>query len=316
MISTLGNLIAPLSEAEFLAHFRDGTVAFVRSPEPSRFASLLDWDELNHLLESGLYPIEELRVRHSVPVPTTAYMKQGQLDGAAFSSLMDQGAGLIFTRLDRYSSKVCKLCQQIAEQTLEQISAEAVVTGGMNDVRQHVNTEDTFVLQVIGSSRWELYRAPVSPAPKCTPLFSETLRMGDFLFVPAGFGHRCENGSGRSLHVCIVSEPPRGRDVVTWLVNRLATDETFNGPLTRYADASALGAHENALKARLIEQVQAWSLSNFLAERAASRSGRVGVLIQGNQIAAEGSKAKRYGVCISDAHAASASERVIRGRGG
>jgi ribosomal protein L16 Arg81 hydroxylase len=293
MISTLGNLIAPLGEAEFLTHFRDGTVAFARTSEPHRFESLIGWDELNHLLESGQYPIEELRVRHSVPVPTTLYMKHGHLDGAALSPLMDQGAGLIFTRLDKYSSRICKLCRQIAEQTLEQIRAEAVVTGGMNDVRQHVNTEDTFVLQVIGSNRWELYRAPidvsVAPAPKSTPFFSETLRMGDFLFIPAGLGYRCKNGPGRSLHVCIVSEPPRGRDVVSWLVNRLATDETFNGPLTRYA--SALEAHENTLKARLIEQVQAWSLSNFLAERAASRSGRVGILIQGNQSAAEGSKA-------------------------
>ena len=63
--------------------------------------------------------------------------------------------------------------------------------------------------------------------------------------------------------MCIVLEPPCGRDVVTWLTSQLTADETFNGPLTRYADASALAAHEAALKARLIEQVQAWSLAGF-----------------------------------------------------
>ena len=63
MISTLRDLIAPLTEAEFLTHFRERTVAFVRTSEPHRFETLLDWEELNHLIESGLYPVEELRVR-------------------------------------------------------------------------------------------------------------------------------------------------------------------------------------------------------------------------------------------------------------
>ena len=68
MISTLQDLIAPLTEAEFLAHFREQTVAFVRTSEPHRYETLLDWDELNYLVESGLYPIEELRVRASMPI--------------------------------------------------------------------------------------------------------------------------------------------------------------------------------------------------------------------------------------------------------
>jgi hypothetical protein len=71
----------------------------------------------------------------------------------------------------------------------------------------------------------------------------------------------------------------------------LTADETFNGPLTRYVDPSALAAHEAALKARLIEQIQAWSLADFLAERAAARSREVVIRIQGTQNAAEGPKA-------------------------
>ena len=66
MISTLQDLIAPLTEAEFLTHLRERTVAFVRTSEPHRFETLLDWDDLNHLVQSGVYPIEELRVRESM----------------------------------------------------------------------------------------------------------------------------------------------------------------------------------------------------------------------------------------------------------
>jgi len=117
------------------------------------------------------------------------------------------------------------------------------------------------------------------------------LHVGDFLFVPAGCSQRCGYGPGRSLHVCIVLESPCGQEVVTWLTSQLATDEAFNRPLTRYADASALASHEAALKARLIEQVQAWSLAGFLAARAAARSKEVGIHLQGTQNAAEGAEA-------------------------
>jgi ribosomal protein L16 Arg81 hydroxylase len=291
MIPTLQNLIAPLADAELLRHFRERTVAFVRTSEPHRFETLLDWDELNHLIDSGLYPVEELRVRDSMPIPTSFYINKGRLDPRAFSSLMDRGAGLIFNRLDQYLPRLCKLCQQLAEQTGEQVTAEAVVMSENDGARQRVNTEDIFVLQIAGSKRWKLRSPPiVNPlddmsvplASQSAPFFDEELRAGDFLFVPAEYWRQCENGPERSLHVCIVLVPPCGRDVLTWLTSQLAADETFNGPLTRYADAGALAAHEAALKARLIERVQAWSLADFLSERAAVRSREVLIRIQGH----------------------------------
>jgi ribosomal protein L16 Arg81 hydroxylase len=274
-------------------------VAFVRTSQPDRFETLLDWDELNHLVESGLYPIEELRVRDPMPIPTSFYIKQGRLDRAAFSSFMDRGASLIFNRLDKYVPRLRRLCRQIAKQTGENVTADAIVTSEKDGARQ-VNTEDICVLQLAGNKRWELRGSPivnplddmsVPPAGQSAPSFNEVLCVGDFLFVPAGCSQRCESGPGRSLHLCIVLEPPCGRDVVTWLTSQLAADETFNGPLTRYADARALASHEAALKARLIEQVQAWSLAGFLAERAAARSKEIVIRIQGTQNAPEGPEA-------------------------
>jgi hypothetical protein len=282
MISTLGDLVAPLTEAEFLTHFRDRTVAFVPTSAPHRFQTLLHWDELNHLIESGLYPIERLGVRSgSMSVPTSFYLKQDRVDLALFSSLMDKGASLIFNRLDEYVPRLWKLCRKIAEQTGERVGAEAIVTSEKDGaLPQHYNTEDICVLQIAGSKRWQLCGPqlanplkgmPQEPAPQSAPLLDEELNAGDFLFIPVGYWYRCENRPGRSLHVCIAFEPPCGLDVVTWLTNELAADETFNRPLTRYADVNALAAHEAALKARHIDRVQAWSLANLLTERATAR---------------------------------------------
>jgi hypothetical protein len=82
-------------------------------------------------------------------------------------------------------------------------------------------------------------------------------------------------------------EPPCGREVVTSVASQLAADETFNQPLTRFNDADSLAAHESALKARFIDQVQAWSLAGFLAERAAARSNAVHIDMQGTQNATD-----------------------------
>lgn len=287
MISTLQDLVAPLSEAEFLTHLRDRTVAFIPTSGPHRFEILLDWDELNHLIESMHYPIERLSVlRDSFSDVTSFYLKDGRVDPVALSSLIDQGADLIFGRLDEYVPRLWRLCHQIAEQTGEQITAEAIITSGKGVAFPlQYNKDDVCVLQIAGSKRWQLCGPTVvnpvksmldQPAPQSAPFFDEVLRAGDFLFLPAGYWHRCENGQGRSLHVCIVFEPPYGRDVVSSLASQLAADETFKQPLTRYADASALSAHEAALKTRLIDQVQLWSLAGFLAERAArSKAGRI-----------------------------------------
>ena len=163
MISTLQDLVAPLTEAEFLTHFRDRTVAFVPTSGPHRFETLLDWDELNHLIESAHYPIERLSVlRDSFSVVTSFYLNEGRVDPAAFSSLMDKGASLIFSRLDEYVPRLWRLCHQIAEQTGEQVTAEAVVTSGKGGaLPQHYNTEDICVLQIAGSKRWQLFGPPV-----------------------------------------------------------------------------------------------------------------------------------------------------------
>jgi hypothetical protein len=298
VISTLQDLVAPLSEAELTGHFRDRLVAFVPSSGPNRFETLLDWDELNHLIESGHYPIERLRVlRDSFSIPPSLYLKEGRVDLAAFSSLVDQGASLIFNRLHEYVPRLWKMCRQMTEQTGEQATAEAIVISGKGGAFPlQYNIEDTCVLQIAGSRRWQLFGPPVvnpvkgmslPPAPQSAPFFDEVLRAGDFLFAPAGYWSRCEHGPGPSLHLCILFEPPYGRDVVASLVSRLAADETFNRPLTRYVDASALAAHEAALKARLIDQVHAWSLARFLAEHAAARSKAGAVYIQGGQKAAQ-----------------------------
>src|SRR5262249_12306923 len=102
-ISDLKGLVAPLSETEFLTLLRERKLTFLPGFGSRRFESLLTWEALNHLLDSATLPLDALRVRReSTPIPTNFYLRQGRVDPAALSKLLDQGISLIFNLLDEH----------------------------------------------------------------------------------------------------------------------------------------------------------------------------------------------------------------------
>jgi ribosomal protein L16 Arg81 hydroxylase len=150
-----------------------------------------------------------------------------------------------------------------------------VTTGTGGAFAPHYDPQDLVILQLEGSKRWLIHGPPVAfpvggmPAqtpPGNAPLFDETLRPGDLLFMPAGYWHHCENGPGRSLHIGIFIEPPKGCHAVKALLPRLLAEEIFRVPLTRFADDAERAAHEAALKTRLVEMIDAMSLAEALRD--------------------------------------------------
>jgi ribosomal protein L16 Arg81 hydroxylase len=282
MISDLQSLVDPLTEAEFLTLLRERKLTFLPGSGSHRFETLLNWEALNHLLDGATFPLQHLRVvRESTPIPTSLYIKQGCLVSAALSNLLDQGVSLIFNQLDKHVPVLRVLCKNIARGTSEQITAGAIVTSGRGGALEcHYDPEDLIILQVAGTKRWQVFGpcvgyplqdAAAARPPQGPAVFDHVLQPGDFLFLPAGQWHHCENGPHRSLHVGIFFDPPSGRHLMTPLASQLLSDEIFRRPLTRHSSPEAVAAHESALKAHLIDAIQAISLARFLTERAASR---------------------------------------------
>jgi len=281
MISDLQSLIDPLTKAEFLTLLRERKLIFLPGSGSRRFETLLNWGALNHLLDGATFPLEHLRVlRESTEIPTNLYVKQGRLVFATLSNLLDQGVSLIFNQLDKHVPALRVLCKDIARDTSEQITAGAIVTSGRGGaLKRHYDPEDLIILQIAGTKRWQVFGPAVNNPvqgvtvelpPQGPPVFDHVLQPGDFLFLPAGQWHQCENGSNRSLHVGIFFEPPSGRDMMTMLASQLLSDERFRRPLTRHSSSEALAAHEAVLKACLIDAIKTMSLAGFLRERAAS----------------------------------------------
>ena len=301
MISDLKSLVDPLGETEFLTLLRERRLAFLPGHGSRRFEALLTWEALNHLLDSATLPLDALRVvRELAPVPTNFYLRQGRVDPAALSKLLEHGISLIFNKLDEHVPALRALCKNLARDTSERVGAAAIMTSGRGGaLKCHFDSEDLIILQIAGTKRWQIFSSPIvnpvagigeRPPPEGPPVFDQVLQPGDFFFLPAGHWHHCENGPNRSLHVCLLFVPPYGWHFMKALGSQLSSDETFKRPLTRHSSPEALAEHETALKARLVDTIQAISLDRFLTERGASRPVE-GIQLEGRTDQADDAKA-------------------------
>jgi ribosomal protein L16 Arg81 hydroxylase len=284
--STLGELVAPLADKDFLLLLRQRNLAHLRGANPDRFKPLLEWDGLLERIQCGEYPrgLADVRlVRESVNIRAEHWLTKNKADNtntvnlAKLEGYLAEGYSLVVTPIQSYVPALAALCENIAAQLSEQIKVGVVVTTGLGGAfKLHYDPEDLIILQVEGTKRWRIYGPPVSnpvigmpkppPPPETAPIFDEVLQPGDLLFLPAGNWHHCENGPGRSLHLGIFCIPPTCLHVVKSLLSQLVCDEMFRIPLTRFEDAVELKALEASAKDRLIERIREMELRDFLAQ--------------------------------------------------
>ncbi len=277
--STLAELVAPLSEPEFLAFLRERRLVHLRSANSGCYAHLTGWEALKRLIEQGEYPRrpDYFRVaKESVPAPSERWRVDGKVDTIRLEQCLSDGFSIIITHIEQHVPALGALCQSLSAQLLEPTYIGAIVTTGAEGAfRLHYDFEDLIILQVEGTKRWQLFGPPVSnpvrgmakqAAPNGAPMFDAVLEPGDLLFVPAGHWHHCQTISGRSIHLGIFLLPPTGWHAAKALTSELLAEELFRTPLTRIEDATQLAALETEVKRRLIEKISAMRLCEFPAE--------------------------------------------------
>jgi ribosomal protein L16 Arg81 hydroxylase len=168
----------------------------------------------------------------------------------------------------------------LAEQLGEHVSAGVIATigpGGALDL--HYDDADLAILQIEGRKRWIIHGGPaVDPVPgmKPPPADPDTpperdivLAPGDFLFVPAGYRHRCENQDERSLHAGIFFWPLTVPRILTLLRGAAIADPTLRRPLRAGPEDAAV--EEAKFKEVLIAQIRDLSLHELRAHHRATK---------------------------------------------
>lgn len=285
--SPFQDLVAPLSEAEFLALLKERKLTFVRGANPNRYSNLLGWHTLQQMIERGDHPrgLGDFRVaKESVNVPADRWLTKSKIDNSnkvdtsKLEEFLANGFSLIVTPIDRHVPALGSLCANIRTQLGEQIKVGVIVTAAQSvgAFKIHFDPEDLIILQIEGTKRWKIFGPAVSnpvqgmpkqePPPEEEPIFDEVLEPGDFLFLPGGNWHHCENGPERSLHLGIFFIPPTSWHAVKTMTSDLVADEVFRTPLTRIKDEVEFDALENEVKRSLIEKINSLNLKEFLGQ--------------------------------------------------
>jgi len=279
--STLEELVAPLTEDEFLASQRQRKLVHLRSANNGCYSQLAGWAALRRLLAQGAYPSrrEHIRVvRESEPAPTGRYLRNGKADIVRLEECLKDGFSIVLNHIEEHVPALDTLCQNLRARRQENTHVGAIVTTGAEGAfRVHYDPEDLIILQVEGRKRWHIFGPPVSdplrgmvkpspPPQDAPPDFDEVLEPGDFLFVPAGYWHHCQTLTGRSIHLGVFFIPPTSWNAVKTLTAELLDEPLFREPLTRVENAAQLAALEAEVKKRLIEKISAMSLRDFPAE--------------------------------------------------
>jgi hypothetical protein len=277
--SPLETIVAPLAASDVASLLRERKLKLVRGEGQARHSPLegvVGWDALLGMIKRGDYPRgrDHIRVaKESVSVPPSAWTTGGEVDPVKLEEHLAQDYSVIVTHLERHVPLLGGVCDEIKSRLSEASYAGVIVTAGTTRaIKLHYDFEDLLIIQIEGTKRWQIYgpavtnpvrNMPRPPDPDKVPVLDEVLQPGDFLFVPAGNWHHCENGPGRSLHVGLFFIPATPWHAVREMAMSLLADELFRVRFTRVYDPEELAALEAEVKARLLERVNAFDLKGF-----------------------------------------------------
>ena len=277
-------IVRPLTTQQFLdTHYRDKRPAVFRAEGP-RFAGLCTWEQLNALLRSDAWYTRMNLVSDSEGVPSSAYTvppfghgwrRSGSpgavLDNRRLQEMLRKGASIVMPGVHELLPALRPVADAL-EETLGcyatvNLYASWISTPGFST---HWDAHDVFVLQVIGSKRWQIYgetrRLPLlrdsedAAKPPGGPVWNEILRAGDVLYIPRGWWHdaRAETEDGSegagSLHLTCSALALTGLDFMEWLSGRLTRHERFRGDLPHPTDGAG-GAHYAALRELILKEL-------------------------------------------------------------
>jgi ribosomal protein L16 Arg81 hydroxylase len=288
MIRRLEDLVAPLSECEFLDSFSRKRRLVVKTTQPERAASLLPWSTINHLV-AGVMPSSKIYVTFGgKPCAELMYRRglEGELYPEALQQMAAQGASIVLDGIHKYAPPIATLADAIERRISHRVGVNCYITFGTTGAfKPHYDTHDVLAVQVKGAKRWRGYGSPLAyPLEDFPqrgnvafgdPVWEELIEPGDLLYVPRGEAHDAISEVKPSVHLTFGIHVPNGIDLLNWMAQQARNNVVFRMDLTRAGGEEPLRNHGLVLKRHLHELVDQLSLDAFLDDVDQQRSPRV-----------------------------------------
>jgi ribosomal protein L16 Arg81 hydroxylase len=291
MIRRLEDLVAPLSEREFLDSFSQKRRVVVKTNQPERAASLLPWVTINHLIASVM-PSSDIIVKFKRETCGQLMYRrgpEGRLRPDSLQQLAAQGVSIVLNSVHKHAPPIATLANAIERRIGHRVWVNCYITfGTVSAFKPHYDTHDVLAVQVHGAKRWRGYNIPIAyPLEDFPPkverqkiaygdhVWEELIEPGDMLYVPRGEAHDAVAEVKPSVHLTIGIQVPTGLDLLNWMAQRAKNDVVLRMDLTRVGGEEPLRDHGLVLKRHLHELIDQLSFDAFLDNVDQQRSMRV-----------------------------------------
>lgn len=291
-LNCLDRILSPVSAREFLDNSWGRQFVHVEGAK-DKFWHLFTWDQLNTVLEQ--YPLEPPRmnlVKGGKNIHAERYLFSERLRGQdqvkrlrsiELTNELKQGATLILNCADEFSPALRELCAGL-EAIFRVYTFVNLYVAFKNDnsFPLHWDDQDTFILQVYGRKRWQVFEPtrphplkedPEKPGKPSAMVWDGILEQGGFFHIPRGWWHVAYPVAEPSLHLTVSITSLTGLDLLRWYVDGLrgaaevrANLPLFHSPQDRHKYAETLKDLLNAWTPDVIER--------FIAHRDASVTPR------------------------------------------
>lgn len=285
----LAELVAPLSAADFLAECWNRE--FRAWPgQAGRFAALIGWDEINHILATQrLEPPRLILVKGGKNVATERFVhisgNNRRIDAGAVTAQLAQGATIVLSFVDEMVPRIGVLADRLGGELGARCNINLYAGWRAdNGFDLHWDRHDVFILQVAGRKHWRVHRPTrdhasrgeeAPPLPKDdVPVFDGILEEGAILYIPRGWWHVATPVEEPSLHLTVALAPPSGQEYLRWLVGKALADPRFRADWPVAAGEAATTAYWHELGAALQALHAAHPPAAFLAAQEAERVAR------------------------------------------
>jgi ribosomal protein L16 Arg81 hydroxylase len=163
MITTLAELIAPVSLAEFLSSFRARRRLYIPASDSTRMTSLISRQEFEVLLQMDARDNKLIVLRDGMEVPPRLYTtgKSINFNARAFHDLLAQGVSIVVNSIEHLVPQIAQLTAAIERELGIRTNANGYVSFSKGGAfKPHRDEHDVLVVQVHGKKQWRIWNAP------------------------------------------------------------------------------------------------------------------------------------------------------------
>lgn len=225
---SLRNLLAPISEEEFLADHWEKKPLIVHRANPGYYGDLFTLQDFDDSMRGGRGYIKtaeattKTQARHTGTAPNTL---------EAVLADMRNGHTLILDGMHDFNRNLGHMCRMLGRETGSRCQTNIYLTPpNGKGFSPHWDNHCVFVLQVMGSKHWKVEKIRRVLPPRLGQIEDEgrelrgdlhtfTLNPGDMVYIPRGFVHAAECGAESSLHITLGVYPPAWDELLVAAVN-------------------------------------------------------------------------------------------------